>query len=107
MILNKDKTEVFRCAPGLTSVTIPDSVTTIRKSAFSGCTSLASITIPDSVTEIGEGAFYGCTNLPSVMIPRRMAIITTTPDDEWELDDETIDDEAGMISMNGRACHNS
>ena len=50
----------------LTSVTIPNSVTSIGDSAFSGCTSLTSVTIPDSVTSIGDGAFVGCTSLTGV-----------------------------------------
>ena len=41
----------------LTSVTIPNSVTSIGRCAFYGCTSLTSITIPDSVTSIGDEAF--------------------------------------------------
>ena len=47
-------------ACGLTSVTIPDSVTSIWAFAFSGCSGLTSVTIPDSVTSIGQGAFNGC-----------------------------------------------
>ena len=43
---------------GLTSVTIPNSVTSIGYYAF-GWTGLTEIAIPNSVTEIGEGAFYG------------------------------------------------
>ena len=39
------------------AVTIPDRVTTIGKSAFSGCENLTSVTIPDSVTSIGGKAF--------------------------------------------------
>ena len=42
---------------GLTSVIIPDSVTSIGESAFDGCASLTDITIPDSVTYIGQSAF--------------------------------------------------
>ena len=54
----------------LTSITIPDSVTTIGSGAFSGCTGLTSITISDSVTTIGSGAFSGCTNLETITIPK-------------------------------------
>ena len=42
----------------LTSITIPDSVTSIGDYAFSVCSSLTSITIPNSVTSIGYEAFY-------------------------------------------------
>lgn len=53
----------------LTSITIPDSVTTIYACAFCGCTGLTNITIPDSVTSIGHLAFSGCTNLTNIIIP--------------------------------------
>jgi hypothetical protein len=43
---------VFRNCTSLTSVTIPDSVTTIGYYAFDNCTSLTNITIPNSVTEL-------------------------------------------------------
>lgn len=51
----------------LTSVTIPKSVTSIGAYAFSG-TGLTSVIIPESVTSIGEGAFGGCQNLTSVQV---------------------------------------
>ena len=53
----------------LASITIPDSVTSIGKSAFDGCTDLASITIPNSVTSIGDYAFNWCKGLTSITIP--------------------------------------
>lgn len=42
--------------------------TKIIGSAFSNCTGLTSITIPSSVTSIGSSAFYGCTGLESVVV---------------------------------------
>jgi hypothetical protein len=53
----------FADCTGLTSITIPNSVTSIGARAFEGCTGLTSITIPNSVTSIGSSAFRGCTNL--------------------------------------------
>ena len=60
---------------GLTSITIPDSVTTIGSSAFSGCTGLTSITIPESIITIGSSAFSGCTSLTSVTIPESVTSV--------------------------------
>ena len=61
--------DAFSGCTGLTSVIIPNSVTSIGEDAFLNCTSLTSITIPDSVTSIGGYAFFGCTGLTSVIIP--------------------------------------
>ncbi len=47
----------------ITSIVIPDCVTSIGKYAFDDCSSLESITIPNSVTSIGSSAFYSCSNL--------------------------------------------
>src|SRR5664280_459920 len=49
----------------ITSMTIPNSVTSIGDYAFFECTNLTSVTIPNSVASIGRAAFYGCTNLTS------------------------------------------
>lgn len=58
------------CFKGLkiTSVIIPESVTTIDKYAFYWCTNLTSISIPNSITGIGNEAFNGCYNLNAVYI---------------------------------------
>jgi len=65
----------FYGCTSLTSIIIPNSVTSIRNSTFSDCTSLASITIPDSVTSIGNSVFYGCTGLTSITIPNSVTNI--------------------------------
>ena len=53
---------------GLTQIIIPDSVTKIRDNAFYSCNGLTSITIPSGVTRIGSNAFYYCENLISIYI---------------------------------------
>ena len=59
--------KAFSYCTGLTSVTIGNSVTSIGHIAFSHCSGLTSITIPNSVTSIGERAFYDCSGLTSVI----------------------------------------
>ena len=56
----------FQNCIGLTSMEIPDFITSIGESAFDGCTGLISITIPNSVTSIGVQVFASCTGLISI-----------------------------------------
>ncbi len=60
---------------GLTSIDIPNSVTSIGDYAFSGCTGLTSVKIPNNVTSIGEGVFMRCNGLISVKIPNSVTSI--------------------------------
>ena len=52
----------------LTSITIPESVTSIEDSAFEQCGYLSSVTIPNSVMSIGNRAFCSCERLTSIGI---------------------------------------
>ena len=63
-----DNSAFSECS-GLTSITIPDCVTSIGYSAFSNCNRLTTITIPDGVTSIGAYAFLDCTRLTIITIP--------------------------------------
>ena len=65
----------FEGCSGLTSLTIPSSVTEIGSCAFSGCSGLTSLTIPSSVTSIGYGAFEYCSRLTSLTIPSSITSI--------------------------------
>ena len=88
-------------ASGITSVTLPNSLTEIRDAAFAHCQSLTSIEIPDNVEWLGHdafgdnkslesvsfnfttsnldsiagGAFYDCVTLTSVAFPNSLRII--------------------------------
>ena len=65
----------FEDCTGLTSISIPSSVTSIEDFAFKDCTGLTSITIPSSVTGIGTWAFLDCTGLTSISIPSSVTSI--------------------------------
>lgn len=52
----------------MTSVTIPNSVTTIGSGAFSWCGALTTVTIGSGVTYIGCDAFYGATAVEDVYL---------------------------------------
>ena len=59
----------FYGCSGLTSLTLPSSVTSIGSYAFYGCSGLASLTLPSSVTSIGWYAFEDCSGLTSFTLP--------------------------------------
>ena len=65
----------FSGCSGLTSLTIPNSVTSIGDFAFNGCSGLTSLTIPNSVTSIEYYAFSGCSGLTSLTIPNSVTSI--------------------------------
>ncbi len=62
----------------LTSITIPNSVTSIESYAFQSCSNLISVTIGNSVTSIDQQAFYGCKKLTSIYIPSSVTTISAT-----------------------------
>lgn len=59
----------FAIGCGETEYTIPNNVSIIGESAFSGCKSLQQVNVHNNVTDIMPFAFRGCTNLNSVNIP--------------------------------------
>jgi hypothetical protein len=52
----------------MTSITIPNSVTSIMEDAFAACNSLTNVTIPESVTSIGDAAFVACEGLSAITV---------------------------------------
>ena len=65
----------FNSCGSLSSINIPNSVTFIDNLAFSDCTNLSAISLPNSVTSLGNSAFSGCTNLKSINIPNTINAI--------------------------------
>ena len=75
---------------GLTNITIPDSVTSIGKSVFYNCRSLTSITIPDSVTSIGYKAFSSCGGLTSITVASGNPVYHSSGNCIIETDSKTL-----------------
>jgi hypothetical protein len=59
----------------LNSITIVGNLNSIGGGAFCGCSSLTSISLPSSVLSIGEYAFAGCSNLTNISIPNNVTSI--------------------------------
>ena len=59
----------------ITTITLPDYITSIGNYAFSHCTMLESVIFGDGITSIGDFAFSGCDSLTSIEIPNSVISI--------------------------------
>lgn len=66
---DSSKTVLVGCISSITSLDVPNTVTTIDNCAFYMCTNITTVFLPNSLRNIGDWAFYGCSNLVSVNIP--------------------------------------
>lgn len=60
---------------GLTNLDIPNCVTTIGSYAFSACSNLESIELPEELTSIESRTFKDCASLTSINIPNKVSTI--------------------------------
>lgn len=66
----------FKGSTGLTSVTIPNTISWIGSNAFKGCMGLSSINLPVTLTALNEHAFDSC-GITSIIIPETITAIPT------------------------------
>lgn len=96
----------FYCCDSLTSITIPEGVTSIGDHAFHGCGGVTSIILPESLTSIGEEAFASCQRLTSITIP---ASVTEIKDNAFSfctgLTSITIPEHSRLASIGEYAFH--
>ena len=77
-IENKSVTRLFNAFQynhTVVSVEIPDSVTEIGDSAFSGCHSLTSVSLPEGLKVINSRVFENCTKLSEISFPDSLTTI--------------------------------
>ena len=65
----------FGCCYYLTSVVLPDSITTINKYAFNDCRNLINIKFGNNVTTFKTAAFQSCVNMTQFIIPETVTTI--------------------------------
>ena len=68
-------TETNTLIVGCKNSVIPNSVTSIGDSAFSGCSGMTELILPNSVTSIGDFAFLGCRGLTELTLPNSVTSI--------------------------------
>lgn len=70
VLYNKNKTEVLTASGGISgNITLPETVKSIRDSAFQQCSCISGIKLPNGLEKIGNDAFYACTSLEKINIP--------------------------------------
>lgn len=95
----------FRGSKKITSISLPDTITSIAKEAFYDCTALAEVFLPESLTSIGVSAFENCTSLKKIHLP---AGIKDIKYDVFKncINLETIELPQELTSINQRAFEN-
>jgi hypothetical protein len=73
--VNAIAADVFSGNTTLTSVDIPDSITSIGANAFKDCTKLKTIVLPSQLTVISDDLFSGCSTLATVTLPSSLTAI--------------------------------
>lgn len=67
--------KAFKNHLGITSITIPSTITLVKKEAFYGCKNLKSVNIFGKITYIGDYAFQCCEALESIYLPDSITYI--------------------------------
>ena len=97
----------FKGCQNLESVTLPESLTTLGIRAFGGCQSLKTIKIPSGVTAIPGYCFNGCVSLESVTIPEGVTAIGDEAFQSCNLNALTLPESLETIGRSAFSCNYS
>lgn len=81
----------------ITSITVPDGITKIEKTAFFECEALQTVSLPETLKSIGSAAFRGCEKLKTISLPK--GIKTIEANSFWNCD--ALADENGFAVVSG------
>ena len=71
------KLSFYGCSK-LTEVILPDVFANLGNNAFSNCTALKKVYLGNSITNIGTAAFANCIGLSHVFLPKSLKITSST-----------------------------
>ena len=99
--------EQYACCAceGMTSLTLPSTLTRINYGAFTRCTGLTEVVIPDKVNNIAQGAFSGCTGLTTLHLGAAVAWIATDAFLNCRALSEVTSDSASYLVEDGGLYH--
>lgn len=99
-IVDTDTKTIFTTAfqgSNITSIDIPNGVTTIGQAAFSGCSKLQTVSIADSVTIFSSSMFRDCTSLTSFTVTKEMGEFQEVLNGCTALTNVTIENDVEII----------
>ena len=65
----------FADCRSITSIRLPETVTSIGNWAFARCVNLKTINLPEGITTIGQDTFFSCDNLNNIILPSTLTTI--------------------------------
>lgn len=77
--------EVFQDCGKLTTVILPNALTSIGSSTFKNCTSLSQVVMKTGLSSIGSEAFNGCTAIEEITIPSTVKTIGSSAFDNTSI----------------------
>ena len=87
-----------------TSITLPDTLTTINASVFEGCSNLTSLAIPDGVTVLGKAMLKNATSLKSVTFNKVKTINANAFENCFSLEKVELPDTVTSLGVEAFTC---
>lgn len=98
ILYKKEGNSLVSLPKGISSFTIPETMTVIPNNMFEGCINLTSVTVLSQLTEIGNRAFYNCP-ISSFTFPNTLTKIGDSAFNNTNLTSVAFTDNAALITL--------